>query len=65
MYSNNSDLGNIASMIMPGEYLLTNQVYLYSDINMTSTKTNGYYSDGTYWYHVTGGSGRITDAGAC
>jgi hypothetical protein len=65
MYSNMGDLSNIATMLIPSEFLIDNPTYLYSDINMTITKQNGYYSDGTYWYHVTGGLGRITDAGNC
>jgi hypothetical protein len=64
MYSNVSDLSNIAQQITPFDFLDTNPTYLYSDINMTSTKVNGYYSDGTYWYRVLG-AGRIIDAGVC
>ena len=64
MYSNVSDLSNIAQQITPSDFLFDNPTYLYSDINMTSTKINGYYSDGTYWYRVLG-VGRIVDAGLC
>jgi len=65
MYSNAGDLSNIAQQLSPSEFLIDNATYLYSDINMTITKQNGYYSDGTYWYRVTGYGGRITDAGTC
>ena len=65
MYCNNSDLSSVAQLINPIEYLTENSCYLYVDIDMTTTKNNGYYSDGTYWYRVTGNNGRITEAGAC
>lgn len=65
MYSNVGDLSNIAQQITPGEFLLDNPTFLYSDIYMTTPKQNGYYSDGTYWYRVMGGLGRIMDAGVC
>ena len=65
MYSNVGDLSNIAQQITPGEFLVDNPTFLYSDINMTTPKQNGYYSDGTYWYRVQLGNGRIMDAGVC
>jgi hypothetical protein len=38
---------------------------MYTNINMSNTANNGYYSDGTYWWQVTGGIGLITDTGVC
>jgi hypothetical protein len=65
MYSNINDLSSIAIQLDPNSFLANNPCYLYSNIDMTQTKSNGYYSDGNYWYRVTGNSGRITEAGSC
>jgi len=35
---------------------------LYSDSGLTVTAPNGYYSNGTAWYQITGGSGVITSS---
>jgi hypothetical protein len=34
--------------------------YIYTDTSLTTPAPNGYYSDGTGWYLVSGGSGQIT-----
>ena len=38
---------------------------LFTDVDMTTFKQNGFYSDGTYYYNVTGGLGLITNADYC
>ena len=38
---------------------------LYSNSSLTTTVPNGYYSNGTNWYQVTGGSGVISAGGLC
>ena len=35
--------------------------YIYTDTSLTSPAPNGYYSNSTGWYQVTGGSGQITN----
>ena len=67
MYSNanESSLESVANSSQPETDLSELEYFLYSDLYMTTTKNNGYYSDGTYWYYVSGGSGRITNAGKC
>lgn len=39
--------------------------YLYTDSACTTPVSNGYYSDGTTCWQVTGGSGYISDESAC
>ena len=34
--------------------------YLYSDSNLTTPASNGFYSDGVAWWQITGGAGLIT-----
>jgi hypothetical protein len=36
--------------------------YLYFDTSLTTPVQNGYYSNGTAWYQVTGGAGQITSS---
>ena len=36
--------------------------YLYVNTSLTTPVTNGYYSNGTAWYQVTGGLGQITSS---
>ena len=38
---------------------------MYTNINMTNTANDGYYSNGVNWWQVTGGIGLITDTGVC
>ena len=38
---------------------------MYTNINMTSTANNGYYSNGVNWWRVTDGVGVITETGDC
>jgi hypothetical protein len=38
---------------------------MYTNINMTSTANNGYYSNSIRWWRVTGGAGVITETGVC
>ena len=38
---------------------------MYTNINMSNTANNGYYSNGVNWWQVTGGIGLITDTGVC
>ena len=67
MWSNadETSLQNVADSINPPDSLLDLNYYMYANVDMTSTKNNGYYSDGTYWYWVYGGVGKIIDAGRC
>ena len=62
--ANESSLQNVAISLNPSDDLLTLNYFMYADLYMNTTKNNGYYSDGTYWYRVYG-SGRIIDAGTC
>jgi len=39
--------------------------YLYTDTGLTTPVSNGKYSDGTYCYVVSGGSGQITAKNTC
>lgn len=39
--------------------------YIYTNPTLTNPGPNGYYSDGTYWWQVTGGLGEITGFGSC
>jgi hypothetical protein len=34
--------------------------YLYTDNNLTTPASNGFYSDGVAWWQITGGAGLIT-----
>ena len=34
--------------------------YLYTDSNLTTPASNGFYSDGVAWWQITGGAGLIT-----
>jgi hypothetical protein len=63
--ANESSLQNVADSITPSDSLIDLNYYMYADVNMTTTKNNGYYSDGNYWYRVYGGAGKIIDAGRC
>jgi hypothetical protein len=63
--ANESSLQSVATSLNPVDDLTSLNYYMYADVYMLTVKTNGYYSDGTYWYRVTGGLGRITDAGSC
>lgn len=64
--ANAADLENVAVMVDPATELSTLNYYLYTDEYMTiPVTTNGYYSDGTYWYRLTLGDGKITNAGVC
>lgn len=64
--ANAADLENVAVAIDPATELATLDYYLYTDEAMTNpVTTNGYYSDGTYWYRLTLGTGKITNAGQC
>lgn len=38
---------------------------IYTNVNMTSTANNGYYSNGINWWRVTGDVGVITQTGVC
>jgi hypothetical protein len=66
-YSEHStaDFINVAGAIDPATDLASLAYYLYTNSALTSTANNFYYSDATYWWRVTGGSGRITNAGLC
>jgi hypothetical protein len=39
--------------------------YIYSDNTLYTKASNGYYSDGTNYYIVTGGIGEVTSVGTC
>jgi hypothetical protein len=44
---------------------ITTGCFLYSNNILTTAVNNGYYSNGTDCYTVTGGSGEVTAVGAC
>lgn len=44
---------------------LTTGCFLYDDSGLTTPVSNGYYSDGTNCFTVTGGNGEITSISAC